>query len=239
MSFYTQFAAHYERIFPFRPATLDFLRRQLPARGRVLDLGCGTGHYAGALAALGLEAVGLDLDAAMIAAARERYPSALFAVADLAEVRSISPHAEGAFCIGNVLPHLPPDRLPSFLADLARVLPAGAPWIVQTVNFDRLLPLRAAHDLPVLDAGDGLVFRRRYEPGRDGGLRFLTELVRAGESVFAGETALWPKISADLATVHAAAGFALGEAFGSFAGEAFAGRRSAGLVQVYRRHDTA
>ena len=54
------------------------------------------------------------------------------------------------------------------LADLARVLEADAPWIVQTVNFDRLLPLAAPHDFPPLAVEDGLVFRRRYEPGPDG-----------------------------------------------------------------------
>lgn len=38
---------------------------------RVLDLGCGTGHQAAALAAAGCEVVGLDVDAAMVARARD------------------------------------------------------------------------------------------------------------------------------------------------------------------------
>jgi glycine/sarcosine N-methyltransferase len=235
LSFYTRFAAHYEQIFPFRPATLDFLRARLPAGGRVLDLGCGTGHYTGALAAAGLEAIGLDLDAAMIEAARRRYTGALFAVADLGEVRTICPDADGAFCIGNVLPHLPPDGLRALLADLAAVLPDGAPWIVQTVNFDRLLPLRAAHDLPELTAGGGLVFRRRYEPQPDGSLRFSTALAQGAETVFAGETVLWPLPSGELAAAHARAGFALAEQLGGFGGEAFVAAASGGCVQVYRR----
>ena len=41
---------------------------------RVLDLGCGTGRLAADIAAGGAEAVGVDRDAAMIAAARERFP---------------------------------------------------------------------------------------------------------------------------------------------------------------------
>lgn len=231
----SHFAAHYERIFPFRPATFAFLRRQLPARGRVLDLGCGPGHYAGALAAAGLEAIGLDLDPAMIDMARRRYAGAHFAVADLTETRSICPHADGAFCLGNVLPHLPPARLAVFFADLAAVLPPDAPWIVQTVNFDRLLPLRAPHDLPALDAGDGLVFRRRYEPGARDELRFFTSLARGEKTISAGEVVLWPLASRDLAAVHTAAGFELREEHGDFAGEAFAAARSSGCVQVYRR----
>lgn len=234
MDFYSRFASHYEKVFPFRQATLDFLRRHLPARGRVLDLGCGTGHYTGALAALGLDAVGLDLDAAMIDAARRHYPAAVFAVADLGDVRTVSPQADAAFCIGNTLPHVPPDRRRTLLRDLADVLPAGAPWIVQTVNFDRLLPLRAPHDLPELDSGAGLVFRRRYLPRQDGSLRFATALLRGEDTVFSGETVLWPMKSKELAAEHAAAGFDLQNEFGGFTDESFDAARSSGCVQVYR-----
>jgi len=230
VSFYTRFAPHYERIFPFRPTTLAFLQRHLPPRGAVLDLGCGPGHYAGALAASGLEAIGLDRDGAMIEAARRRYPDARFVAADLGEVGSIGLHADGAFCIGNVLPHLSPGRLAALLADLAVVLPPGAPWVVQTVNFDRLL-----HDLPAIEAGDGLVFRRRYVPGADGGLLFVTALERGAETVFSGETRLWPLTSADLAAAHAAAGFDLAARHGTFAGDAFDPAVSPGCIQVHRR----
>lgn len=234
MSFYTRFAAHYERIFPFRHATLDFLRRHLPERGLVLDLGCGTGHYAGALARTGLEMIGLDLDQAMIAAARERYAEARFAVADLGALRSICSEADGAYCIGNVLPHLRPTRLVAFLTDLARILPAGAPWITQTVNFDRLLPLREPFSLPELDAGQGLVFRRRYEPGPGGSVRFVTALVDDQQLVFEGDTSLWPLASSDLRAAHEATGFGLESEHGGFAGEEFTAAASGGLVQVYR-----
>ena len=236
MSFYALFADHYEKIFPFRPATLDFLRRRLPERGRVLDLGCGAGHYTAALAESGLDAIGLDLDPAMIGAARRRGGGARFVTADLAEARSISPRADGAFCVGNTLPHLPPGKLTSFLADLARMLPAGAPWIVQTVNFDRLLPLVESHDLPAIEAG-GLVFRRRYEPGTGGRLRFVTALERDREVVFAGEETLWPLASGDLAAVHAAAGFEMAAAHGGLSGDPFIATRSEACVQVYRRRN--
>jgi SAM-dependent methyltransferase len=235
MDFYTDFAAHYERVFPFRPRTLAFLRDHLPDQGRVLDLGCGPGHYTGALAADGLEAVGIDIDEAMIAAARERYPAALFVAEDLAAAPSLVAAADGAFCIGNVLPHLAPDGLGEFLIDLAGVLPPGAPWLLQTVNYDRLLPLRAAHDFPGIDAGDGLVFQRRYEPLDGGAVRFVTRLARGDEAVFSGETRLWPLTARELTTLHAEAGLRLREQCGGFAGEPYDPASSGGLVQVYER----
>jgi SAM-dependent methyltransferase len=52
------------------------LRRAGRQRGRVVDLGCGSGIYAGALLEAGYEVTGFDLSAAMIAAARRRAPQA-------------------------------------------------------------------------------------------------------------------------------------------------------------------
>ena len=43
MAFYTDFAGHYEKIFPFRKGVLTFLDERLPPKGRVLDIGCGNG----------------------------------------------------------------------------------------------------------------------------------------------------------------------------------------------------
>jgi SAM-dependent methyltransferase len=235
VSFYAQFADQYEQVFPFRPATLAFLRARLPQRGLVLDLGCGPGHYAGALAAAGLEVLGVDLDEAMIDAARRRHGPARFVAADLGEVATVAPHADGAWCIGNVLPHLDPDARRDFLTDLAGVLPDGAPWIVQTVNFDRLLPLDVPYDFPALEPDAGLVFRRRYEPGNEGRVIFRTALERRGEDLFRGAADLWPGTSDDLAAAHAGAGFVLQEQAGSFGGEPFDPAGSGGLIQVYRR----
>lgn len=49
---------------------------------RILDLGCGTGDLAHALAGLGAEVTGLDASAEMITAARSKYPSIRFTVGD-------------------------------------------------------------------------------------------------------------------------------------------------------------
>jgi SAM-dependent methyltransferase len=52
----------------------------------VLDAGCGTGRVAIELAARGVQAVGVDVDATMIAAARGKAPGLRFEVADLASL---------------------------------------------------------------------------------------------------------------------------------------------------------
>ena len=235
MSFYTEFAPHYERIFPFRPVTAEFLQSRLPDRGRVLDLGCANGHYAGHLAAQGLEAIGVDLDEGMITAARERYAGALFVQDDLMAALPLVGPADGAYSVGNVLPHLDHESQGAFLAELAGVLPAGAPWLVQTVNFDRVLPLDEPYDFPGVEALDGAVFHRRYEPRDGGAVSFLVRLVDGDTELFRGETLLSPQLSHEQIDLHREAGFELVEHFGAFDGTAFEANSSGGLVQVYRR----
>ena len=53
---------------------------------RILDLGCGTGDIASAIAGRGARVLGVDASAAMVASARERFPSLDFRQADAAEL---------------------------------------------------------------------------------------------------------------------------------------------------------
>jgi SAM-dependent methyltransferase len=71
---------------------------------RVLDAGCGTGRVAIELAARGFSVVGVDLDEAMLAAARAKAPELQWIRADLT---AATVHLTGAFDIvalaGNVM----------------------------------------------------------------------------------------------------------------------------------------
>jgi trans-aconitate methyltransferase len=49
---------------------------------RILDLGCGTGHLTGRIAALGAEVIGIDASAEMIVQARKNYPDLRFEIQD-------------------------------------------------------------------------------------------------------------------------------------------------------------
>lgn len=57
----------------------DLIELVAPKPGeRILDLGCGTGRHVAALAARGVEAIGLDSDAAMVKAAKAANPGLKF-----------------------------------------------------------------------------------------------------------------------------------------------------------------
>ncbi|HKQ62101.1 MAG TPA: methyltransferase domain-containing protein [Candidatus Polarisedimenticolaceae bacterium] len=60
------------------PALLELLRRHGLERGRVVDLGCGSGVWARTLTDAGYEVLGIDISSAMIALARRRAPRARF-----------------------------------------------------------------------------------------------------------------------------------------------------------------
>ena len=82
----------------------------------ILDAGCGPGRVGGALAAAGHTVVGVDIDAALIEAARQDHPDPTWFTADLADLDLGSHGIEQQFdvivCAGNVM---------TFLADDTRV----------------------------------------------------------------------------------------------------------------------
>src|SRR5262245_42108156 len=59
------------------PGLLRILRRHR-VHGTVVDLGCGSGVWAGALSDAGYDVVGIDLSPAMVRLARRTAPKALF-----------------------------------------------------------------------------------------------------------------------------------------------------------------
>ncbi len=238
MAFYTDFAGHYEKVFPYRPDTRDFLDRWLPEAGRILDIGCGTGHYCAGLDHDPRTCLGIDLDPGMINRATELYPDTEFRILGMEEI-GLLPHGRfaGIFCIGNVLPHLPGSHLADFVLNVKKLLTPGGIWIFQTVNFDPLLRGKVQDYLfPVLRLeDDNLEFHRWYEDISEDGLRFHTQLVSAGNVVFQGETELNPHMSVEYLLGHQAAGFELLGHFADFAENTFDPTESRGSVFVWRR----
>lgn len=89
--------------------------------GRVLDLGCGPGHY---LPLLGTRAVGADRARAMVTAARTACPDSPVVQCDLARL----PFDKGSFSAvwaSKAHQHLPGADLPLALAELHRVIAVG------------------------------------------------------------------------------------------------------------------
>ncbi|MBI5284536.1 MAG: class I SAM-dependent methyltransferase [Chloroflexi bacterium] len=87
----------------------------------VLDAGCGTGRVGRELARRGLDVVGVDLDADMLATAQRKAPEVDWRLADLAKV-DLGRLFEAAVAAGNVMIFLTPGTERAVITNLARHL---------------------------------------------------------------------------------------------------------------------
>jgi O-antigen chain-terminating methyltransferase len=102
-------------------------------RKQVLDVGCGRGEMLAALKAVGIGASGIDLNADMVAVARERGLEAAPADA-LDYLSSLPDESLDGLIATQVLEHLEPSYLMRLLDSAARKLQPGSPIVLETIN---------------------------------------------------------------------------------------------------------
>ncbi len=101
-----------------------FVAGLVPPGARVLDAGCGTGRVAARLHQLGYDVTGVDVDEAMVAVARERWPALEWHVADLGALE-LPGIVDLVVLAGNVVPFISPGALPAVAERLASVTVSG------------------------------------------------------------------------------------------------------------------
>ena len=124
---------------------VDFVEQLAPRA--VLDAGCGTGRVAIELARRGVDAVGVDLDASMLATARTKAPHLEWHEADLAELDLRDPQGrrrrfDVVVAAGNVMIFLAPGSEAAVVARLAEHLEDGGA-LVAGFQLGRQLTLTA------------------------------------------------------------------------------------------------
>jgi ubiquinone/menaquinone biosynthesis C-methylase UbiE len=173
-------------------------RGNAPARGRLLDLGCGAGNMTLWFARLGYDAHGIDIAPTAIDWARERarteHVAAEFTVGDAV---NLSPYEDSSFdfvfdgrCLHCVIGG---DRA-TLLRNVRRVLRPGGYFLIQTmcgpVVAEHLSTEQAQHYDP--DSGcfvyDGVAYRYIGEPRE-----ILAEVERASLTILGHEIAPIPK----------------------------------------------
>ena len=143
-----RFDAHYAGIPPWdigrpQPAFLA-LAQSGAIRGRVLDVGCGTGDLVLMAAAMGLDATGVDMAAAAIkiaeSKARERGLSARFLIWDVLQLTSLNEQFDTVLDSG-LFHVLEEDDLPRFADNLRAVMKPGGRYFMMCFS-DRQPGLR-------------------------------------------------------------------------------------------------
>lgn len=225
-----------------------FLANALGDQGRVVDLGSGTGEHSRFLASKGFDVVGIDSSPSMIAKAKDApLPANLaFVEGDMTSVADlVEGPADGAICLGNSLPHVADrEALMRLLRGLRKVLRPGAPFVLQVLNYDKILDT-GQRSLPVnfrKDEGEGeIVFLRLMTPHPDGTVVFTPSTLRYRpggdpplEVVSARNVLLKGWKRAELEDALAAAGFADRRVHGTVGDVPWDARQSPDTVIVAR-----
>ncbi|MDY7080099.1 MAG: methyltransferase domain-containing protein [Chloroflexota bacterium] len=235
-------------------AELPFIEQQLQVieARRVLDVACGTGMHAIALAQQGYEVTGTDLSAGMIEQARANADAAdvdaRFEVAGFGELalRLTPPHMgereggggfDALLCLGNSLPHLlTPAGLSSALADFAACLRPGGLILIQNRNFDAVMA-RGERWMEPQSCQKGeseWLFLRFYDFEPDGTLTFnLMTLRREGTGDWSQQVAstrLRPLRQDELIAALTGVGFAEVACWGNMQGAPFDAESSPNLI---------
>ena len=146
--FQSAMASEYEQGTPWTRMRLENVRLLVdPQSGdRVLDIGTAAGGISHFLSTLGCEPVGVDLSAAGIARARERYPELRFVVADATSL----PFEDSSFdkaVAADVTEHFDDETLRAALVECRRVLVPGGTLSIHTPNPKHAIELLKARNL--------------------------------------------------------------------------------------------
>ena len=114
---------------------LSGLRERIPSGAQVMDVGCGCGvPVARQLAAAGYHVTGVDISDVQIERARRLVPGADFLRADATELDFPPGSFDAVVCLYALI-HMPLDRQPRLLRDIARWLRPGG-WFLAVTGQD-------------------------------------------------------------------------------------------------------
>lgn len=168
-------------------AECAFLEQELALRpgAHVLDVPCGDGRHAVALAERGHHVVGVDLSAGQIRAARARTAPARGTVEwHQREMRELPWEGEfhGGYCFGNSFGYLDPEGTRAFLRAMGRALKRGARFAMDTgMAAECILPRfreREATEIGDIRFGE----ENRYHAA-EGCIETTYTIARAGQTV--------------------------------------------------------
>lgn len=228
IGFYEAIARYYDQIFPPETAQVDFLV-QAAGEGskRVLDVACGSGGYALALARRGYRVTAVDLDAAMVERAREKAGREGIALETLqADMVNLTAQLKGRYdliyCIGNSLVHLDGwEAIRALLLEVREMLEPGGTAVFQIINYDRILKQNIAALSTIENEAAGIRFERHYHPDPESGRLQFHTILHDGPRRVENTILLFPLQSADFNAALMAAGFGRIEWFGDFQGNPF------------------
>lgn len=236
MEFYSEFSKNYDKIFPLNPKKLELIDstfKKLKDKReeiKLLDVGCGTGSYALALAEKGYQIQAIDLDAEMISIAESKMQEARVEVVFYRlgmlnlKKKFKSASFDGIYIIGNVLVHLKKKEIKEFLDLAAELLKEKGKIFIQIVNYHRILELNLDGLPTIYSKDDSVRFERNYDYSeKENIIYFNTKLIDHFDDKILSENEieLYPLCKNELEADLKAAGFKVKNAYGSPGGDQY------------------
>lgn len=225
--FYAVLAGYYDELFPLKEQTSAFVRsffQDAPANYHILDVGCATGQLALHLAQQDFDVTAIEPDETMVTLAWQRMAThpdhdASMVKAGMLDLDCTFPGEtfDAVLCLGNTLVHLQSlDEVRQFFAMVYRHLTPGGPFILQIVNYTRILSQNVT-ELPFIDRPSVSIERRYRLSDRGDKIHFVTRLkLKETGQAFESETTLLPLQWQQLEPIFAEAGFPPPQIFGDF-----------------------
>lgn len=247
MDFYRNISYYYDYIFPFQEVTFEFLvdsfklvKSDINNESRILDIACGSGSYALGLALYGDKVMGTDLDSLMIqqANAKNNKSNMEFKVHNMLDLNELDNSNIGfdfIYCIGNSIVHLDSmSEINTVIKDVYKLLKTEGVFVVQIINFDRILKDQIKELPTIYNEDEGITFKRNYIHNlSEYKIEFSTILDVETERMterFVQSVKLYPLKAEELYSSLELAGFRNVELFGGFNGSPYKKETSYPLI---------
>jgi glycine/sarcosine N-methyltransferase len=223
MSFYQVLSQYYDLLFPANPNQINFIEKYSQPATRILDIAAGTGNQAILLAKKGYDITAIDSSEEMISKMEEKADEEQVSLqcVNLAmeKIQELAITAyDSIICIGNSIVHLNSiEDIRQMITDIYKLLESDGTFIVQIVNYDRILE-QQIKELPLIKKDGGISFQRTYEFSQE---KVLFHGVLSVEhegliTQFENTVELFPLQSFELVSVLQEAGFSEITLFGDF-----------------------
>lgn len=119
---------------------VDRFLNQLPAKAKILDLGCGPGNFAQYLVSKGFEVIGIDISSKMLNIAKSHLPQISFHQGDFRSIPYADQSFDAIFSAYSLI-HIPQTDVVQVIGEMRRVLKGEGTVLVlvQSGNHDHFI----------------------------------------------------------------------------------------------------